>query len=108
MADKENELSPQEKAQFWENHIKACKGSGLSQTEYCLQNNLKPHRFWYWKKRFKKLAKEEIRFVPLNIPRKDQNHPVASIITPNGYRIELADGFDPATVGQLIHTIRDL
>ena len=108
MADEENELSPQEKAQFWENHIKACKDSGLSQTEYCLQNNLKPHRFWYWKKRFKKLAKEEIRFVPLKISGTDQNHHVASIITPNGYRIELANGFDPATVGHLIHTIRDL
>jgi hypothetical protein len=108
MAEEEKELSPQEKAQFWKNHIKACKDSGLSQTEYCHQNNLKPHRFWYWRKRFKKIAKKEVRFVPLNIPMTDSTQSKTSIITPNGYRIELAAGFDPVAVGQLIHNIRDL
>ena len=108
MAEKEDELNPQEKAQFWKNHIKASQKTHLSQTEYCRKNNLKPCRFWYWKRRLKKITEEEIRFVPLNICRKDQTHQIVSIITPNGYRIELADGFDPATVGHLIHSIRDL
>jgi hypothetical protein len=108
MAEKEDELNPQERVQFWKNHIEASQKTNLSQTEYCRKNNLKPCRFWYWKKRFKKIAKEEIRFVPLNIPRKDQVQQITRIITPNGYRIELADDFDPAAIGQLIHTIRDL
>jgi hypothetical protein len=108
MPEKEDDLNPQEKAQFWENHIKASKKTHLSQTEYCRQNNLKPCRFWYWKKRLKIIAKEEIRFVSLNIPRKNQDIQKTSVFTPNGYRIELADNFDPAAIGQLIHTIRDL
>ena len=108
MAEKEDELNPQEKAQFWKNHIDASQKSVLSQTEYCRQHNLKLSRFWYWKKRLKKVAKEEIRFVPLNIPRNNSIQQKTSIITPNGYRIELADGFDPAAVGRLIHTIRNL
>jgi hypothetical protein len=108
MAEKEDELNPQEKARFWKNHIEASKKNDLSQTEYCRKNNLKPCRFWYWKRRLRKIAQEKIRFVPLNIARKDPAQQIASIITPNGYRIELADGFDPSAIGHLIYTIRDL
>lgn len=104
----EDRHNPQEKAQFWKEHIDASKKTDLSQTEYCRQNNLKPSRFWYWKKRFKKTTEKKISFVPLSLPRHRMPQQLASIITPNGYRIELSDGFDPVVVGQLIHTIRDL
>jgi len=42
------ELDPKEKRQFWEDHVQAWQHSGLTQAEYCWQNNLKNHRWWYW------------------------------------------------------------
>ena len=38
------ELDPKEKRQFWENHVQAWQQSGLTQAEYCRQNNLKNQR----------------------------------------------------------------
>ena len=44
------ELDPKDKRKFWEDHIQAWHESGLTQAEYCRQNNLKNHRWWYWRK----------------------------------------------------------
>ena len=54
MADVTNsakESDAKEKRQFWEGHIQAWQQSGLTQAEYCRKNNLKNHRWWYWRKR---------------------------------------------------------
>ncbi len=37
---------------YWQAHIKAYQRSGLSQAEYCRQNNLRSNRLRYWKKKF--------------------------------------------------------
>ncbi len=37
---------------YWQAHIKAYQKSGLSQAEYCRQNNLRSNRLRYWKKKF--------------------------------------------------------
>jgi len=108
MAINSDTLNPEEKVRFWKNHINAAKKSDLSQSEYCRKNKLRPNRFWYWRKRIEKSSEKEISFLPLNIPLIDRVAQVTSITTPNGYRIELADGFDPTIVRQLIHTIRDM
>lgn len=42
----------EEKRNFWKHHIDRWQESGLSQTEYCRRQNLKPHQLAYWKKRF--------------------------------------------------------
>lgn len=110
MTKDQDTISPQEKPPFWKDHIQACKKSGLSGTEYCRKNNLKPNRFWYWKKRIEKPAGNGVNFVPLRMPvgRISQSLQTTTLVTPNGYRIELADGFDPAMVRQLIQSISDL
>jgi hypothetical protein len=38
------EFDPKVKRKFGENHIQAWQQSGLTQVEYCRQNNLKDHR----------------------------------------------------------------
>ncbi len=103
-------LNGKERAQFWENHIQAWQETSLSQSEYCRRNDLIRHRFWYWRKRIERPREEDIAFVPVALPPKPMG--IASqavrVITPNGYRIELAGSFDPILVGQLMHSIRDL
>ncbi len=39
------------KRKFWATHLSEWKSSGLSQSEYCRQNDLKLHCFLYWRKR---------------------------------------------------------
>jgi len=40
-----------EKRRIWKQELENWKSSGLSQAEYCRQNELKFHRFVYWRKR---------------------------------------------------------
>ena len=45
-------MSKELKEKDWKNHISLWKGSGLSISKYCENNNLIAHRFYYWKRRF--------------------------------------------------------
>ncbi len=38
---------------FWKTHLEQCSESGMTQREYCRQNDLIAHRFTYWKIKFK-------------------------------------------------------
>ncbi len=110
MTEELDGLSRKQKAQYWEGHIQAWQGTGLSQAAYCRKNDLVRHRFWYWLKRIDSLPPKGVSFVPVALPpdRIDRAPRTVSVITPNGYRIELGSSFDPNLVGQLMHTIRDL
>jgi len=102
------ELDPKEKRQFWENHVQAWQQSGLTQAEYCRQNNLKNHRWWYWRKRISHPAETDVTFVPLRFSSNKTSRTGISVVTPNGYRIECDTGFDFSKLRQLITTVRGL
>jgi len=93
---------------FYQKHIEHWRQSQLSQKEYCRQNEIIPHRFTYWKKR---LADDQVglAFVPVPLV---QNFPASTsridLIIAGGFKIQVGPGFDPATLKQLIHTIRSL
>ncbi len=40
-----------EKRRLWQEHLSRWESSGLSQVEYCRQNNLRTNIFLYWKKK---------------------------------------------------------
>ena len=102
------ELNPKEKRQFWEDHIQAWQQSGLTQVEYCRQNNLKNHRWWYWRKRISFSPDTDVTFVPLHFSSSQTLRSGISMVTPNGYRIEIDNGFDFAKLRQLITAVRGL
>jgi hypothetical protein len=99
-----------QKRRYLKAHIESWSKSGLSQVDYCRVNNLVPHRFGYWKKRLK-AADGNVSFIPIQLP--DQL-PVAvekrpfNLFTPNGYRIEINDGFNPTTLHRLIAVVNRL
>lgn len=101
-------LDPKEKRKFWEDHIQAWRESGVSQTAYCRQNDLKMHRWWYWRKRISQSSDSEITFVPLNFSSGKIHRAGVNVVTPNGYRIEVDHGFDFSKLRQLIMAVRGL
>jgi len=107
MTDSLNSSSRVSKARFWEKHIAAWRRSDLSQAEYCRNNGLVKSRFWYWRKRFDRHGTEDITFVPVTVSpsRTSQSCGAIRVITPNGYRIELENGFDPDGMRQLIDAV---
>ena len=102
------ELDPKEKRKFWEDHVEAWQHSGLTQAEYCRQNNLKNHRWWYWRKRISCSAETDVTFVPLHFSSSKISRAGISVVTPNGYRIVCDTGVDFSKLRQLILTVRGL
>jgi hypothetical protein len=102
-----------QKCRYWQEHLERWRQSGLSQAEYCRQNNLKPRRWNYWKKNLaRKISGDTgVSFVPVKI---SSTLPVAvprsnlSLLTSNGYKVEVGIGFDPTTLKQLILTVQSL
>ena len=108
VTDSPEELDPKEKRQFWEEHIQAWKQSGRTQAEYCRQNNLKNHRWWYWRKRISQPSDTDVRFVPLRFPSGKISQSGIRVVTPNGYRIEFDNGFDFSKLRPLIAAVQGL
>ncbi len=92
--------------QLWQYHLDAWALTGLSQAEYCRQNDLKVNRFTYWKHRLHK-GNSPVEFVqiherstdPLFVPddRKPLRLTVASRFT-----IEITDNFSENTLEKLL------
>jgi len=102
----------EQKRIYWKQHIDSWQETGLTQTEYCRQHNLKHHQLVYWKKRFLK-TDTEVTFVPLkfedllDIP--DQPDCAAlSLVINNHFKVEIRSGFDADLLRQLIFALRGL
>ena len=67
MAKKTWEELSRKKRRFWKAHIRTWGKSGLTQNEYCRQNDLKTHQFTYWKTKFNKEKPVQANFVPVPV-----------------------------------------
>ena len=98
-----------QKLSYWEAMLWWWETSGLSQVEFCRQNELNRHRFQYWKRRIRKSA-QTVPFVELGgLPNLSGGYgpkgATLGLILEERFRIEIADGFNPVTLEQLIHTL---
>ena len=114
MADQLQKQNPyQERRQLWQTHIEAWPLTGLSQAEYCRQNNLKATRFTYWKRKFQKESLP-VKFVRISAEsaRPDHlfYHNEASLRLTVGsqFTIEIQDGFTPVTLKQVLLTLKEV
>lgn len=111
MASESRQAELTETRQFWQKHIENSQNSGLSQTQYCLQNNLKANRFWYWKKRLIKKDAQPLSLVQLQFPKEALSSQVNNsfsklrLVVGNKFRIEVERDFDPVALQQLIQTV---
>ena len=96
----------------WQQRLQSWRKSGLNQTQWCKQNNIKPNQFCYWKQKLagtstsQKNDKSVSGFVPVALAPEPQTRQVEptpfSISLPNGVRISDIDRSNLALVSQLI------
>ena len=94
------------KRRFWKDHIENWQESGLTQVEYCKDQQLKISTFLYWKA---KLAKQRLSkpLLPVSIKSEvtanTRSFPSGiSLSVKDRYTIELEIGFNPDTLHQLL------
>ena len=93
MPEEIGQIDTHPKRSFWEHHIGRWQPSDLSQREYCRQNDLKPHQFYYWRRRILK-PRPDVSFLPVTLTADPvRQHHGVRILMPNGCAIEL-DGWD--------------
>lgn len=97
-----------EREESWTRHIKLWEGSGLTQIEYCRQNNLSKHRFTYWK--WKRDRKDEpVKFVPLYPGHAIKNQSVKDsglrLIIGERYKVEVGEGFSEDVLYRLMSAL---
>ena len=89
----------EQKRSYWNQHIDSWKQTGLTQSEYCRQHNLKHHQLVYWKKRFLK-TETNVSFVPieledlLDVPAPPKSASLSLVIN-HYFKIEIRPGQEP-------------
>jgi len=99
-----------EKRKFWNEHIEGWQESNLTQTEYCRQHDLIPHRFTYWKNRIVKPQEIPVSLVQVNMKANFNGKPMYTsplrLVFSNQFHVEIDRGFDPVTLRQLVYTLK--
>jgi len=98
-----------EKRKYWEQHIEQWSRIELTQVEYCRRHKLSVKSFTYWKGRFGQ--KSSVSFVPVQVkPETVTAAGISSalIVSKDGYRIEINEGFNPAALAEVLKAIRKL
>jgi hypothetical protein len=97
------------KRRFWENHIGKWELSGLSQVEYCRENDIKVKSFRYWKRRVGRLggapALVEVPFPQPSTPSPCAVSSQLCLVIDQKYRIEIGKGFDPEDLERLLRVV---
>ncbi|MFT5889586.1 MAG: hypothetical protein ACI9BO_002414 [Zhongshania sp.] len=97
-------MSTINKAQFWQDHITAWQGSGLSQAAYCKQHEIKFHNFAYWRNRLSPAKESASKLMKLGAM------PVSSRVMMNlplGVRLELSASDLPVVLPAVLHMLRE-
>ncbi|WDP87149.1 MAG: IS66 family insertion sequence element accessory protein TnpB [Desulfobacter sp.] len=95
----------QERTKFWRTHIEQWTETGLSQREYCKQNNLRSNRFTYWKVKFSK-TDQPMELVQIPFPIHHFKPPGLKINIGRGLQVEIPDGFKKETLEQVLLALK--
>lgn len=102
-------ISDEQKRGLWEQHLERWSKSGGTQAEYCRQHKLSTKSFTYWKRRFSE--KSSVSFVPVRVKAEPQiatDTTSGVVISKDGYRIEIREGFKAEVLGEVLRTLQEL
>jgi hypothetical protein len=101
-------LSATELRTFWRCHLEQWQHSGLTQIEYCRQQDVSRDRFSYWKKRL--LPAQAPGPTPLAGPgflrvQVASGGARVAVVLDGRLRVEVQPGFDPATLRAVVQAL---
>lgn len=99
---------PHERNEEMQAHLEAWKSSGLTQIQYCQQNNIKSHIFTYYKS---KLGYGQTKMIsntlmPVQIVSEQSHDSSITINLPDKLSIDINPGFDPHTLQQVLTLLK--
>ena len=108
MPENIDQQTTQNKRRFWERHLEQWQQSRLSQLAYCRKHDLKPHRFYYWRRRILK-PQPDVSFLPVTLPADTpQGSQLMRILMPNGCVLELEGWTEPEQLEHMVNIVAAL
>ena len=96
-----NKEAQQKSREEWKRRIREWEDSGLTQVEYCKQNELKISAFLYWRKNLSEKKQPRPSFVEVSLSPTNRFSPIRIEIG-NRFSVEVAKGYDPAALEHII------
>jgi hypothetical protein len=90
---------------FWQAHVKSQNASGLTQREYCRQNNISYWSFNPWKHRIENESVQFHEISPTIIHGLPGENRQIEITVNNTIRISVPEGFSAATLRDILHIL---
>jgi len=81
-------MTPDQKCEFWQQHINAWQQGKLSQKQYCQQQGLGVANFGYWRTRLKGGAKPKARAAFISVNVVEAASASVTVVLPVGLRLE--------------------
>tara|TARA_R110001592_G_scaffold260403_1_gene524906 strand:- start:592 stop:891 length:300 start_codon:yes stop_codon:yes gene_type:complete len=97
-------MSTINKSQFWQDHVTAWQGSGLSQAAYCKQHEIKLHNFTYWRIRLSPAKAPSTKLMKLS-GMSASSRMIMNL--PLGVRLELSASDLPVVLPAVLHILRE-
>jgi len=103
-------MTQAERQKEWENRIAQYRDSGKSVKEWCVANNVKADRLWYWLRKYKTNKDAPLvqpnQWMPVELSEHspmEQNNSLT--IRVGKAQIEVKGGFDPALLSQVVRAL---
>jgi hypothetical protein len=96
-----NKEEQEKNREEWRNRLNEWKESGLTQVEYCRQNDFKISKFHYWRKRFSEKKPTEPSIVQVPMTSANRFCPIRIEIG-SRYCVEVGNGYDPTALEHII------
>ena len=109
--------------EFWQAHVEAWRKSGLTQRAYSREHELPEWQLSHWKHRLQKARRgqeRKTRLVPVRVmeettagtdhghrpaPRNAEQGRDLTLVLSNGWRLEIGEGVQPATLSRVLEAL---
>jgi hypothetical protein len=101
-------MTKEERHTYWKNLVDEQAQSGLNAPAFCSEHNLKLAQFYRWRRRFKNYSAKRSPNGFMELVRSSKNSCSGiRIRLPHDLSIEVERGFDPVTLQDVIHVLKN-
>ncbi|MFT8872809.1 MAG: hypothetical protein ABF868_11030 [Sporolactobacillus sp.] len=103
-------MTMKERDQLWQTRLTNFENSGLSGVQWCLNQEIPLKQFRYWRKKFRRLAREEVDREQVDVEWATlQSDPETSVplwVWCGSEKVEIHAGFDPHVLTAVLTVLR--
>lgn len=107
MAIKFKPKETEKRRRYWQDQIKACEKGGLSQKEYCKQNNLCLSTLGNWKRRLRRDQVKRSSFVEIKPVKSEAegSSAVMELVIGEEIILRIGEEINPEKLAQIIKSV---